>query len=83
MTTKPKSMTIFFAVIDHPTDGTIRVGRAWRDRKALRSWMGFIKNAWHGLVPRIVKYVIETGDDGKPLARCVQELSEKWKIDLN
>lgn len=58
-----------------------RIGPVYRKRDTARSWLSFVRSAWHGAPTRIKRLPV-TVQDGKPTEKCVQ-LFDRYGIDIN
>jgi hypothetical protein len=71
---------VYFTMVHHPSGDLVRVGKAYTDRKTARSWVGFVRAAWHGF-PVTVEPCTLRWVDGKLDAASVKLLDERYNLD--
>jgi hypothetical protein len=80
MSSNIRKQRVFFTMIDHPCGTPMRVGKAYTDRKAARSWLSFVSAAWRGLLAFVeacdLRYV-----DGVLDAASLKLLDERYNLD--
>lgn len=72
--------TVFFTMVHHPVDGTIRVGNAYGSRSAARSWLPFVRGAWRGCRASVSQCTLRWVN-GELDERSLRLLDEKYNLD--
>ena len=73
--------TVYFIMLDHPTQGQIRVGPSYATRECAKSWVHFVQAANRGMGRvSVVRFSFRLVDR-KMSAKDLEILSRKFNMD--
>jgi hypothetical protein len=52
-----KQAIVYAIEVNHPLRGWVRMQQRYREKATAKSWLRFVKKAWHGLPVRITEEV--------------------------
>lgn len=78
---KPTSELWFIMVEKFPGQWS-RVGRWHAKKESAKSWVPFVKAAWHGMPTRVVRCPVRYAADGSVAASTRELLDKKFNCDV-
>ena len=80
MTPVVEKIRVFFIMVEHPIDGWIRVGNAYKTRDAAKEWTGFVRKSWRICRVRIAPCTLRRVN-GELDERSRKVLDKKFNMD--
>ena len=72
---------VFFTMVLHPSQGWIRVGKAFTSKESAQGWVPFVRSAWRGCRTKVSRATF-TWQDGVMTPQSKKVLDEKFNMDV-
>lgn len=73
--------TIYLIMIERAAGVWVRTGKPYRTKEVAKSWLSFVKSAWHAKRGKVVEVTV-TLVDGQPSQADVERFDREFNMDL-